>query len=247
MPWKKDDNGAYIEDNNGNPIFVLDGGEERSVDYLAMSKALTEASRESAGRKDTIRKMEAAAKAWEGVEDIPAFIAAARKDAEAVKAMSDKEKDAEEAARARVLAATSPLEKKIAELEAEKAGLQEQYNVSVINSQFGTSKYVNEELVNAAMAQELFAKHFSIEDGKLVAKDDTGNIIYDENGPAGFETAMRKLVSVSSYKSFLLKGSGAKGSGATPGVQGGRMNTDNMTSVQKIAAGLKKRGGVFAG
>lgn len=247
MPWKKDENGAYIEDSNGNPIFVTDGGEERSVDYPAMSKALTEASRESAGRKETIRKLEAAAKAWEGIEDVPAFIVAAKKDAEAVKAMSDKEKDAEEAARARVLAATSPLEKKIAELEAANAGLQEQYNISMINSQFSTSKYVNEELVNAAMAQELFAKHFSIEDGKLVARDASGNIIYDEDGPAGFDPAMRKLVAASPYKALLLKGSESKGSGATPGVQGGRMNTENMTSVQKIAAGLKKRGGAFAG
>lgn len=247
MPWKMDDNGALILDN-GNPVFVLDGGEERSVDFPAMSTALTKANREAAERKDKIRSLEETAKVWAGIEDIPAFIAAAKRDAEAVKAMGDKERTAEEAARARVEAATTPLEKKIAEMQAEHVRMVEQYHASTIRSQFGTSKYVTEELVNPAMAQELFAKHFSVgENGEIVGKDSAGNVIYDEKGPAGFDFALRQIVNASPYKSFMTKGSDKSGSGSTSGIPGGgATNTENMTSVEKIAAGLKKKGGLLS-
>lgn len=222
MPWKKDENGAFVTDDKGNPIFTLDSGEERSVDYPAMSTALTEASRESAKRKDTIRQLETAAQAWKDIEDIPGFIATARKDADAVKAMGDKERTAEEAARARVQAATAPLEKEIADLKADRARVIEQFHTSTIHSQFGTSKYVLEELVSPAMAQELYAKHFSVgENGEIVGKDSAGNVIYDEKGPAGFEFALRQIVSASPYKSFVTKGSDKSGSGSASGVPNG--------------------------
>lgn len=248
MPWKKDDKGAYVEDEKGNPIFKLESGEERSVDYLAMSKALTDASRESATRKEQIRNLETAAKLWGDIQDIPGFISQAKKDAEAVKSMSDKEKDAEEAARARVLAATGPLEKKIADLEADKAKIIGQFHTSMICGQFGTSKYVADELVSAAIAQELFAKNFSVdENGSIVGKDSAGNVIYDESGPAGFDVALRKIVSASPHRAFIVKGSDKSGSGATPtGQNNGRQNNlENMSSVEKIAAGLRKRNGSF--
>ena len=45
MPWKTDESGAFVKDDKGNPIFVQDGGEEKSVDFPAMSSALTKANR----------------------------------------------------------------------------------------------------------------------------------------------------------------------------------------------------------
>lgn len=228
MPWKKDEAGAFVVDDKGNPIFVLDGGEDRSVDYPAMSKKLSEVNRESAGRKDRIRDLEEQMKAWEGIENIPDFISTAKKNAESVAAFDDKQRGAEEVTLARIKAATSPLEKKVAELEADRARIVDQYHASTIRSQFGTSKFVTEELVSAAMAQELFSKHFSVdEQGKLVAKDSDGKVIFGENGPADFDTALREIVKNSPHKAYILKGSQANGSGANPG--GGNNPTGQKT------------------
>lgn len=247
MPWKMTEGGALEADTNGNPIFVLDGGEEKSVDYAAMSTALSKANREAAERKEKLREMEGRAKLFEGIEDVPAFIADAKKNADTVAALNEKEKTAEEAARARVHAAVSPLEKEIAQLKADKEDAISRYHRSLIDAQFGTSKYVNEELVNPAMVKELFSKHFSVDDeGRIIAKDVNNTMIYDEDGPAGFDSSLRKLIAASPYKEFVLKGSRANGSGVHPGsFNSSRSNTENMTSVQKIAAGLKKRGGTL--
>lgn len=218
MPWKVKESGEVEVDGAGNPVFVLDSGEERSVDYPAMSKKLSEANRESAGRKDRIRELEEQVKVWEGIENVPDFISTAKKNAESVAAFDDRQRGAEEAVQARIKAATTPLEAKVAELEADRARIVDQYHASTIRSQFGTSKFVTEELVSAAMVQELFAKHFSVDEkGNLVGKDSTGNVIYGENGPADFDTALREIVKNSPHKAYVLKGSPANGSGANQG------------------------------
>lgn len=247
MPWKKDDNGAFVTDENGNPIFATDSGEERSVDYPAMSKALAEANRESAGRKETIRKLEALVKPLEGIEDVPAFIESARKNAEAVAAFDDKQRSAEEAVQARIKAATSPLEKQVAELEADRARVVEQYHASTIRSQFGTSKYVAEELVSAPMAMELFAKNFSVdENGNVVGRDAAGNVIYDETGrgPAPFDAALRQIISASQHRAYVTKGSASTGSGAQAGSTSSiGADLQNLSPVERLtrarAAGIK--------
>ncbi len=222
MPWKiNPDTKAFELDSNGNPVFVLDGGEEKSVDYAAMSQALSKASRESAERKEKIRSLEAVVKQFDGITDIPAFLAQAKKDAEAVASFDDKQKTAEESARARIDAATAPLNAKIKELETANTAALNRYHTALIDAQFGTSSYVAKELVNPAMVKELFSKNFSVDEtGRIIATGPDGNTIYDENGPAGFESALRKLVTGSPYKDFVLKGSTARGSGASAG--GGR-------------------------
>lgn len=223
MPWKKNDTGAFDVDQNGNPIFVLEGGEERSVDYSAMSASLAKANREAAERKEKIRSLEAQAKAFEGIEDVPAFILKAKKDAEAVAAFDDKQKTTEESARARVEAATAPLKAQLKELEAARDNAVSKYHRALIDSNFGTSKYVSDELVNAALVKELFSRFFSVSDeGKIVAVGHDGNVIYDDTGPAGFESALRKLVTDSPYKDIVLRGNNATGSGANPGSNGAR-------------------------
>lgn len=228
MPWKMDENGNFVKGEDNNPIAITDSGDERSVDYSAMSKKLSEVNRESAGRKERIRELEAQLKPLEGIEDVPSFIEMARRNAEAVAAFNDKERGAEEATQARIKAATTPLEAKVAELEADRARIVDQYHASTIRSQFGSSKFVTEELVSAAMAQELFAKHFSVDEkGQLVGKDSTGNVIYGENGPADFDTALREIVKNSPHKAYVLKGSPANGSGTNPG--GGNSPTGQKT------------------
>jgi len=219
MPWKMDESGkALVTDKDGNPIFVKDGGEEAPVNYPAMSAALARANSEAAERRTKLKDLEARLAPLADIEDIPAFLAAAKKDAETVKSLTDKEKDAEQATRARIDAAVAPLNQKIAELEKGKADAEARYHRTTIEGQFVGSKYVNEELVNVAMTQQLFASRFSVNDeGKIVGTDAKGEIIYDEQGVASFDNALRKMVAESPYKDFLVKGSPANGSGTTPG------------------------------
>ena len=245
MPWKTDESGNFVKDDSGNPVFVMDGGEERNVDFPAMYASLSSANRESAERKERLREMEKQVKAWEGIDDIPAFIATARKDAEAVKAMTDQQRSSEEAATMRVQAATAPLEKRIAELEAERQKLAGQFHSSLIRNQFGTSKYVLDELASPALAQDLFARHFSVDDnGNIVAKDSAGNVIYDDKGPAGFDLALRKLVTDSPHRAFVLKGGVQSGSDARTGTPGAHVvDWQKLTATERLekarAAGLK--------
>lgn len=230
MPWKTDESGVFVKDDKGNPIFVYDGGEEKAVDVPAMSTALTKANREAAERKEKIRALESQVKAFEGIEDIQAFIAKAKKDADAVAAFDDKQKTAEETTRARIEAAVAPLNAKIKELETANAATLGSYHKALIDAQFGTSKYVNEELVNPAMVKELFARHFSVDaTGRIVAKDGEGKDVYDQEGRvANFESALRLLVTASPYKQFLLKSNNASGSGIKPNNNGNGGNKSNL-------------------
>lgn len=59
MPWKLDEDGKFVVNENNNPIFVLDSGEEKSVDYPAMAASLTRANKEAMERKGKIKEQEA--------------------------------------------------------------------------------------------------------------------------------------------------------------------------------------------
>ncbi len=215
MPWKMDETGNLMKGEDGNPIAITENGEERSVDYSAMSKKLSEVNRESAGRKERIRELEAQLKPLEGIEDVPSFIETARRNAESVAAFDDKQKGTEEAIRVRVDAAVSPLKKQIAELEAGKADVEKRLHNAMIDAQFSSSKYANENLISPAMAKALFAKNFSIDsDGKLVAVGDDGFKV-GEDGT--FDSMLKDLVTNSPFKTAIEKGSPATGSGANTG------------------------------
>lgn len=236
MPWKVKEFGEFEVDGAGNPIFVLDSGEEKSVDYPAMASALTKANREAAERKEKLRANEEVLKKIKGIEDLPAFLEKAKKDAEAVAAFDDKQKSAEESARARVEAAVGPLNQKIKELETSYADALARYHRTLIDAEFGTSKYVNSELVSPVMAKDLFGRHFSVnEQGAIVATDTDGNIVYNEKGPADFDSALRTLVASSPYKDYVLKGNPASGSGAKTGNAGSHTDWSKLTPAERLA------------
>ncbi len=236
MPWKKKESGELELDSAGNPIYVFDNGEEKSCDFPAMSSALTKANWEAAERKEKLRANEEILKKLEGIEDLSAFLEKARKDAEAVAAFDDKQKSAEESTRARVEAAVGPLNQKIKELETSNADVLARYHRTLINAEFGTSKYVNSELVSPAMAKDLFGRHFSVnEQGAIVATDNDGNIVYNEKGPADFDSALRTLVASSPYKDYVLKGYSASGSGAKSGNTGSHTDWSKLPPAERLA------------
>lgn len=224
MPWKTDDNGVMTL-NDGNPVWLDEDGTEKIVNYPAMADSLRKANREAAERKAALRELEPLKAAVEGIEDLPEFVKMAKKNAELVAAMDEKARKGEEDIQARISAALKPVQEKLAESEKARADLTTRYNTEKIGNAFAGSKYASEKLQSAALARELFARHFSVEDGELVARNASGEPLYNGEGkPANFDEALAQLVAASPYQAMLTKGSTANGSGANPGISNGRVH-----------------------
>ena len=87
--------------------------------------------------------------------------------------------------------ALKPVQDKLAESENARAELTSRYNMEKIGNAFAGSKYASEKLQSAALARELFARNFSVEDGELVARSATGEPLYNGEGkPANFDEAL---------------------------------------------------------
>ena len=222
MPWKIDENGAFVVDENKNPVFVTDSGDEKGVDYPAMIASMGEANKEAAKRKEIVRQLEAKYKPFAEIEDISTWYAEALKAIDMAKNAPDKDKAIEEQIKARVEAAGKPLNEKLAAISQEAAKLKAQLQTEKVSNAFARSQYVQEKLVSHSLAADLFAGRFSVnEDGALVASGDDGQPLYGASGLASFDEALSVLVEKSSYKGLLLKGSDKSGSGAPSNGGGG--------------------------
>ena len=234
--WKVDENGNGVWEN-GAPVWVTETGEEKTVpDYGATLKHISSLNKESAERKAKIRELEAVQKHFEGIEDIPAFIERARQNEEAVASFDDAKKASEQNIQARINAAVAPKDKKIAELEAVASKFKKNWDDARIAAEFGLSKFVKEETVNADMVKQLFAPCFSVdEDGRIVARDKNGTevVAYDSEGNVTFDAVISKLVKDSPFKDTLLVGTRANGSGGNPNPSGrGTMTAKTITRAE---------------
>ena|GEM_PF-2694238 len=223
MPWKVDEESKSLAmDDKGNPIWLNDAGEEKSVDYSAMSKSLSDANREAAQRKDKIKALEDQLKPYEGIEDFPAFKIQAEKDRAIVAAMPEKEQAVEERIRLQVEAATKPLKDHVMQLQKDKAESDARLQRETIANAFTRSAFIADKIHSKARAAvtDIFAKQFSIDgEGKLVATGADGQIIYGESGPAEFEEAIARLLDSHPSKEMFLAGKDSDGGGAAPGAK----------------------------
>jgi len=219
MPWKMNEDNSFAKDESGNPVWVRESGEEKAVDYIAMSQALMSASREAAERKAKLREYESKLEPLKEIDDLPSWMEDAKKALETVKTTPDKEKDVEDRIKGQIEAVTKPLKEQLARLEAEKAAADLRLQKETIGNAFSRSEYVRNKMVDPVVASDLFSKHFKLgKEGRLIAVDNNGQVIYSESGEseAPFDEALARLVDNYPGKSFLLKGSNAAGSGARP-------------------------------
>ena len=218
MKLKLDESGGVVL-SDGKPVYVDEGGKEHVYDAPALRATLDRLGKDLQSQRSAAEELAEKVKAFEGLDpekarkalelasnlDQSKLIDAGKieeiKQA-AIKSVEDKYKPISEKAEA--------LER---ELYAEKVG-----------GQFARSKFINEKLILPAdMAQAAFGRHFEIKDGKVLAKDANGNLIYsdkDPGSPADFDEAMEKIVSGYAGRDKILKGTGHNGSGAS-GVDGG--------------------------
>lgn len=73
MPWKKDDKNNLVVDENGNPVWTTEAGEDKPVDYAALAKRLSEVNAESKGRKEELRKSAERYARLKDIEDVSAW------------------------------------------------------------------------------------------------------------------------------------------------------------------------------
>lgn len=220
MKLKTDEQGhAILQD--GKPVYVHDDGKEVPYDVPQMLTKISGLNAEAKQHREAKEAAEAKLKAFDGIGDA----AAAKKALETVKNLDDKKLiDAGEAERVKAETVKS-YEEKLASANAEAEKIRSQFHHELIGGSFARSQLIADKLaIPADVAQAFFGKHFGIsEDGRVIAKDASGNEIYSRLKPgekAGFDEALEVLIDAYPHKDSILKGSQASG-GGTGGSSGG--------------------------
>lgn len=225
MPFEYDANGSIVlqeVDGKKLPVFIHADGKKAPFDGDGTVATISRLNGEAKGHRERAEKAEGSLKTFEGITDP----AAALKALNTVKNLDDKKLvDAGEVEKVKAEAIKSvraeyePILKERDTLKGELYG-------EKIGGAFARSKFIAEKVaVPADLLQASFGRHFSIENGKVVAKDANGNQLFSRTKhgePAEFEEALEMLVDSYPHKASILKGSGASGGGASgSGGQGG--------------------------
>lgn len=240
MPWKMDGENIVMQD--GNPVFIHGDGKEAPLDGEHLVGKIASLTGEAATRKRQLREVEEKLSAFAEIEDPAAAIKAL-----ATVANLDAKKliDAGEAEKVKSELAKS-YEAKLAEAQRVLSEKDAVLTKEMIGGRFSRSKFISDKLiVPSDVAEAVFGKAFKIEDGAVVAYDHTGNKIFSRERPgevADFDEALASLVSAYPHRDSIMRDPGGSGSGAPNGGGGGPAQNPDLTSTQKIAAGLKKSG-----
>lgn len=245
MAWKKDDSGNFAVDNNGNPVWVTDTGEDKSVDYLAMSKSIRDANFESKNRKDEIRGLKEKLAIFDGIEDLSVWKDEAIKAIEAQKNAPDKDKELEVQIASRIESATNSLKAQMSEKdrklgEKDKAikDLTAQLNNMKVRTEVQASKILNERIKpedRPFIRRELERAGAVDADGKVFFHYDDGSVIYGDNGlNATADEAITQIIEKLGIdpKTKLLSQDDTTGSGGNAN-QNGKFNSNQVNPWKK--------------
>lgn len=237
MAWKKDDKGAFVAGEDGNPIWI-EGNEERSVDYTKMYDSLKDANAESKKRKEEIRKLEEKFAAFKDIEDLAAWKAEADKAFESVKNMSDKDKEFEAQLAEKVAAATGVLKAQMAEKDkilGERnqliADQTNKLNTLIVKTAVQSSRTLNEEVnpkFRALVRRELERAGRVDKDGNIYFVNDVNAKILSgiDAHEANADEAVREIIKNLGMddKDFFMSPNDTSGSGGNPNPSGGSFN-----------------------
>lgn len=222
MPFKFDANGAIVlQEVNGQklPVFVHADGKEVAFDGDGTLSTIARLNGEAKSHRERAEAAEGALKPFKdaGIEDP----AAAAKALSTVKNLDDKKLvDAGEVERVKAEAIKS-VRAEFDPVLQERDTLKNELYSEKIGGAFARSKFIGEKVAMPAdFVQAAFGKHFSIEGGKVVAKDANGQQVFSRTRhgePADFEEALEIFIDTHPHKDSILKGSGASGSGAGGG------------------------------
>ena len=229
---------AVIQD--GKPVYVEENGNEVPVDVPAVRATVTRLSNEAKTNREAKEALDAKLKGFEGIEDA----AAARKALETIKnidqgqliaagKVEEIKTAAQRAADEKVAANTKQFQDQLVATQAERDKFKNDLFSEKIGGAFARSKFINEKVaVPPDMLQALFGKQFTVEDGKIIARDAAGNIINSSTKftePADFDEAVETIVKQYPNRDRILKGANSSGSGARQSVNYGNGGAKTMT------------------
>lgn len=200
MPWKKDEDGHFVADGNGNPVWVQESGEDKPVDYPALSRRLSEVNAESKGRKEELRKLNEKYAILADIEDLTAWHKEALEAMEFKKNAPDKDKEIEAQLNGRVEAATSSLksqiadrDKKLGDKEKSIAELTAKLNRMTIKADVQSSRLLSDRIKpedRPFIEREMIRAGAVDDEGKTFYRYDDGETIYGEEGNAKIDEAI---------------------------------------------------------
>ncbi len=230
---------------DGKPVYTKDDGSEVAFDAEATIGTITRLNAESKSHRERAESAEGRLKTFEGIADPSAAIKAL----EIVSNLDAKKLvDAGQIETVRQQAVKA-VEDKYAPIVQERDGLLSQLRSERMTATFAKSKFIAEKLVIPAdIAMAKFASHFTVDGGKITAKDSAGNVIYSPTRPgetADLDEAMQVLVDGYSFKDNILKG--AQNSGGGAGGRSGpggkqtytRAQFDQLSATEKVSVAQK--------
>jgi hypothetical protein len=237
MKLKLDDAGHVVV-SDGKPVYVADDGKDVIFDYPTTLQTISRLNGEAKSHREAKEAAEGKIKAFEGIDDPEK----ARKAIEIVKNLDDKKLiEAGEVDRIKQEAAAAfeerlkAQEKKYKPIVDERDKYQSELFQEKIGGAFNRSKFIQDKMaIPVDLAQARFGNNFTVIEGKIVAKDASGNQVYSRAKPgelADFDEALEMLVDAYPYRDNILKGSGASGGGAG-GSAGGAGGKKTMARAQ---------------
>ncbi len=220
MPFKITPEGQIaVQEVNGQklPVFVHADGKEVPFDADAALGKISQLNGESQHHREAKEKAEAALKSFEGIADP----AAALKALATVKNLDDKKLvDAGEVEKVKA-EVQKALEQQYAPYKTKAETLEAQLNQHLIGAVFNGSKFIAEKFAaqgpaGVEIARALFAGRFKVEDGRVIALDNSGNKLFSRiraGELAEGDEAIELLVEAYPHKGAILRGTGAPGAG----------------------------------
>lgn len=227
MKLKRDGEGHVIVNDNDMPIYVDDDGKDHAYDAPALRKKLDSVNESVTDLRKSNEELSATAKSFEGLD-----ADAARRALDMVSKLDQKKLiDAGEVDRVRKEVADS-YQAKVDEAVKQAESLQSNLHEAMVGNAFASSKFIADRAaVPGDVIRSMFGGRFAVEDGRIVASNEHGEVIRDPDNagePAGFDVALQQMVDNYPHKDSIIKseakgGMGSNGhpSGASTGDFGG--------------------------
>lgn len=213
MKLKLDENNQVVV-QDGKPVYVHDDGKEVAFDAPGTVATISRLNGEAKRNRERYETAEANLVKFEGIEDPEA----AKTALSTVKNLNDKKLiDAGEVEKVKA-EAIKALEEKYKPVTEKAERLERELYAEKIGGAFARSKYISDKVaVPSDIVQSRFGSAFKIENGRVVAYDQSNNQIFSRAKPgelADFEEALELLIDTYPHKDQILKGIGSSGTGA---------------------------------
>lgn len=217
MPLQlKLDDAGHVVVQDGKPVYVNEDGKEIPYDVNQANNKIKELCNEAKTHREAKEAAEKKLRQFDGIEDPEA----ARKAIETCNNLDSKKLiDAGEIERVKA-EINKAANAKIEEANKETETVRQQLYDEKIGGSFARSDFIKNSLaIPADIAQAAFGRNFTVAgDGRIIAKDNSGNEIYSQinpGEPAAFDEALEILVGNYKNKDSILRSNQATGAGTS--------------------------------